>query len=187
MLNDKDMNKNGFTLIEIIVASSIFAIVMMVAVTAVLSSVDANRRSQAMSILIGNLNLSIESMVRDIRTGKGYSECSDGVDACIQFRDKEGRTVKYYVLESEDGESYLNKDYPTLDVSSEGRVTAEGVEFDDVTFDILGTGDDDGPERVLFHLKATAGSGKARSSFNVQTLVTSRSMDISEVIERQTP
>jgi type II secretion system protein J len=62
----------GFTLIEMMVAVSIFAIVMMVGVGALLSLVQINKRAQAVNSVMNNLNSALESMSRSIRVGTNY-------------------------------------------------------------------------------------------------------------------
>jgi len=149
-----------------------------VAVTAVLSAVDANRRAQSMSIVIGNLNLATESMVRDIRTGRSYTACGS-VNDCVNFIDKENREIEYR-FESDQQGSYITKEYINDSLESSGRITSEDVDLTEVSFIIDGDGVNDGPERLLFHLKGDAGSGKSVSEFNIQTLITSRVIDIAE-------
>ncbi len=62
----------GFTLIEMIVAVSIFTIVMLVVVGALLSLNDSSRKAQALRTVIDNLNFAVEDMNRKIRTGSNY-------------------------------------------------------------------------------------------------------------------
>lgn len=62
----------GFTLIEMMVAVTIFSIVMLVGVGALLSLVEANRRAQAINSVMSNLNAAIEAMSRAIRVGTVY-------------------------------------------------------------------------------------------------------------------
>ncbi|MBX9765465.1 type II secretion system GspH family protein, partial [Patescibacteria group bacterium] len=47
--------RRGFTLVELMVAVSIFAIVMMIGVGALLSLVQTNRRAQAINSVMNNL------------------------------------------------------------------------------------------------------------------------------------
>ncbi|MDO8493450.1 MAG: type II secretion system protein [bacterium] len=62
----------GFTLIEIIVATSLFTVVMLVTVGALLSLNDASRKAQSLRTVIDNLNFAVEDMNRKIRTGDSY-------------------------------------------------------------------------------------------------------------------
>lgn len=63
---------SGFTLIEIIVAISIFTVVMLVTMGALLTLNDASRKAQALRTVIDNLNFAVEDMNRKIRTGDSY-------------------------------------------------------------------------------------------------------------------
>lgn len=62
----------GFTLIEVLVSVGLFVIVMMISLTVILSVVDGNKKSQAINSVVDNLNSSIDSMVRDLKTGTNY-------------------------------------------------------------------------------------------------------------------
>jgi prepilin-type N-terminal cleavage/methylation domain-containing protein len=65
-------NKKAFTLIEVVVAVGLFSIVMMVALAIILSVVDNNKKVHSVNVVVDNLNFAIDSMVRDIKTGKFY-------------------------------------------------------------------------------------------------------------------
>ncbi|MDD5068137.1 MAG: type II secretion system protein [Candidatus Pacebacteria bacterium] len=73
---------SGFTLIEMMVAVSIFAIVMTISMAALLNIIALNKKSQAVKTIMNNLNFAMEEMSRDIRFGLNY-ECN---------------SVGYYVL-----------------------------------------------------------------------------------------
>ena len=73
----KSTRQSGFTLIELMVAVTIFAFVMTSAIGAVLTMVDANQKSQALNAVMANLNSSLEAMSRNIRTGYDYLCFSD--------------------------------------------------------------------------------------------------------------
>ncbi len=69
--------KKGFTLIEALVALGIFSVVIVAASGVILSIISSNKKNQAISSVVNNLNYSIESMVRDIKTGYKY-QCDFG-------------------------------------------------------------------------------------------------------------
>lgn len=62
----------GFTLIEALVSLGLFSIVVVAASGIILSVINSNKKNQAISSVVNNLNYSIESMVRDIKTGYRY-------------------------------------------------------------------------------------------------------------------
>lgn len=66
-------NSKGFTLIEMIVSISIFTIVLFVAMSAFLSIINGDHKSRAMRITTDNLNLALEDMSRNIKTGTTYN------------------------------------------------------------------------------------------------------------------
>lgn len=73
-------NKKGFTLIEIMVSISIFSIVMLIVIGALLMLNDANKKSQAVRSVVDNLNFAIEDMSRKMKTGKDF-RCGDNLEA----------------------------------------------------------------------------------------------------------
>jgi prepilin-type N-terminal cleavage/methylation domain-containing protein len=62
----------AFTLIEMMVAMSIFTIVVMVGVGALLSLVQTNKRAQALHSVMSSLNAAVESMARSVRVGSSF-------------------------------------------------------------------------------------------------------------------
>src|SRR5882672_10508798 len=62
----------GFTLVEMIVAVALFAIVMLVCVGALLALVGANKKVHALQSVMNNLNVTLDGMVRQIRMGSNY-------------------------------------------------------------------------------------------------------------------
>src|SRR3989338_10752149 len=78
-LKSKFLNlKSGFTLIELLVSISIFSVVTIVAVGALLNLARAADRSHAILTAIGNLDFAMEQMARTIRVGT-YYYCREGV------------------------------------------------------------------------------------------------------------
>jgi len=69
----------GFTLLEMIVAIAIFAMVMLVATGALLSMVDANKKAQALQSVMTNLNFAIDTMSRNMRIGTNY-HCQSAIN-----------------------------------------------------------------------------------------------------------
>jgi type II secretory pathway pseudopilin PulG len=62
----------GFTLVEIMVATSIFMIIMLVALGALISSSDTAKKSQALRTAMDNVNFAMESMTKSLRMGTDY-------------------------------------------------------------------------------------------------------------------
>lgn len=69
---------SGFTLVEVMVAVSLFVVVAMTATTTFMVFSDANRRSQGLRASIDNLNFAMESIVLKMREGNNYT-CGDSL------------------------------------------------------------------------------------------------------------
>jgi prepilin-type N-terminal cleavage/methylation domain-containing protein len=84
------MKNKGFTLIELLVAIGLFTIMIAIAVGAFISAIRAQRVAQGFLAAQSNVNLTVEQMAREIRTG--YLFCHDpgsylpnGVCGCTVF------------------------------------------------------------------------------------------------------
>lgn len=72
-------NNTGFTLIEIMVAMSIFMIVLLMGLGALITSSSAAKKAQAMHTALDSVNFAVESMTRYLRQGSDYY-CYEGED-----------------------------------------------------------------------------------------------------------
>lgn len=72
IIKNKLKNQAGFTLIETLVSLALFSVVLVIAGGTIVSVIDVNKRNQAISSVVNNLNYSIDSMIRDIKTGYLY-------------------------------------------------------------------------------------------------------------------
>ncbi len=63
-------SQSGFTLVELMVSLSLFIIVVLALVGSLYNVNNASRKVQAMRTVMDNLNFSMESMARTIRTGE---------------------------------------------------------------------------------------------------------------------
>lgn len=62
----------GFTLIEMLVSISLFAVVITMGVGTLLVIIDANGRAQSMQLIMTNFSFALDSMTREIRTGTNW-------------------------------------------------------------------------------------------------------------------
>lgn len=187
----------GFTLIEMMVAVSIFSIVMMVGVGALLSLIEANRRAQAINSVMNNLNAALESMTRSIRVGTAYycqasatspspsiledpQNCTDG--KLLAFERSGGDTSDptdqvVYRLNGTQLERSLDSGATWV------ALTAPEVSIDSFSFYVVGSvslsgaGDTIQP-RVLMRIIGSAPVPGGTTDFNVQASVAQRILDI---------
>ncbi len=171
--NKKNKHK-GFTLIEVMVAVSIFAIVMVVAVGAVLAVVAANKKAQALNSIIDNLNFSMEAMVRDLRTGYNYrcdndpdpNSCDGSISSTVTFESTiYGGEVSYIF----DGNKIKQRKS-----SGEADLTTSDIKIEEGSgFYVLNTGQ---PQMILI-VKATDSKTEVLH-FNLQTFISQRKLNI---------
>lgn len=177
----------GFSLIELLVAVALFTVVMTVAVGTLLTIIDANRKAQALASVINNLNFSMDSMSRTIRTGESYycandvstmpegtSDCASGASGITLINDRGDRvgyrftsgTIERRIITSTDDSGWLS-------------LTAPELVIDDMRFYATGTTLADAFQpMVTISVRGTVAAGsEVESTFNIQTTATQRLLD----------
>lgn len=189
----------GFTLIELMVSLSVFAIVMLVSVGTLLILIDANAKAQALDSSTTNLSFALDSITRELRTGYHYycftsnngaqslpspktdtNDCSSG-DNSISFTRKKEDDQYGYRLHVADGVIEQK-----IDTGSWMPITASDIFID--TFEVIvnnsdtyrATGDEEQPTidlHIVGHAKNNNGLDTA-TTFNIQTRILERLIDI---------
>ncbi|HMO77929.1 MAG TPA: type II secretion system protein [Candidatus Paceibacterota bacterium] len=77
MVSQTYSQRQGFTLIEMIVSLGIFSIVVTTAVGAMLILISTNRQLQSEQSVMTNLSFALDTMTREIRTGYNYYCAND--------------------------------------------------------------------------------------------------------------
>lgn len=165
----------GFTLIEMMVAVSIFVIVAFIISSALLSMSLAYKKAQTMRLLMDNLNFALKDMSFNISEGKNFT-CSDGnlVAGCQSFKfiplaewSSGGSAYKCYKVYDGKIKECDSSCASCIDLSSPG-ITISSLKF---------TGLETIPgyrSRILIELAGEAKDGKATSQFNISTIVSQR-------------
>lgn len=130
--------QSGFTLVEMLVSISLFAMVVTMSVGVLLVLIDANGRAQSMQLVMTNLSFALDSMTREIRTGTNWY-CGDSAgeppiptDASDSAAATEDCADGNYISISESGNS-LTEGYATdrvtywFDDDAHGTVGGENV------------------------------------------------------------
>ncbi|MDO8565246.1 MAG: prepilin-type N-terminal cleavage/methylation domain-containing protein [bacterium] len=170
----------GFTLMELLIAISVFAVIMTLSMGSIVGVFDANRKSRSLKTVMNNLNLAVESMSKEMRFGENY-HCGSGTitvpqncpsgDTLMSFLSSEGEQITYRLsgasIEKEvNGGGFV-------------PVTAPELVIDNLAFYTLGAGTSNTLQpKVVINIKSHAGSGKGRSDFTIETLVSQRTLDI---------
>lgn len=191
------ISQHGFSLIELLVSLSLFTIVILMAVGTLLILIDANAKAQSTQDVMTNLTFALDSMTREIRTGRGYY-CADTLpdsiseDTTLDCEEGTGLSIVEggSSLTAESGSPRIA--YRFEGGAVERRVgdgswlplTSDVVTITDMYFTVTGAdtyteNNDTVQPRVTVFLAGTAGDREdARSNFSIQTTVTRRTLDI---------
>lgn len=160
--------QSGFTLIELIVAIGIFAVVMTISMGAFLNISDIQKKSESLRNVSDNMSFAIELMTRDIREGKDYS-C--GASGCgeFNFTDIKGNSVNYKLTDS-GGRKYIAR--------NGSEITSHDVNVNSLIFSIRRNGASDGQPFVTIYAGGiTDSKQKLKSSLDLQASVSQRKID----------
>jgi type II secretory pathway pseudopilin PulG len=175
--------KVGFTLVELIVAVGIFALLMVLSVGALLAIVAANKNAQGIKSAVDNLNFSLETMARSIRTGSNYDcnpstslpdDCDiDHPSGALSFTDQKGLIITYrWDISGGVGHRKIIRDYN----GSINDMTAPEVDIDRLNFYVNGAaaGDSVQPNVLILVGGKVNYKGSRSTRFDVETFAVQR-------------
>lgn len=165
MFYNKNHNEeNGLTIIELIVAIGIFGLVSIMIFSIFVLSLQSQRRIIALRNAEDNTRFFIESMSREIRTGKDFSSTGSS----LSFTNSKSESIIYR----------LNSG--TVEKSSNGgltysAITGSGIVVDYLNFYLSGqaAGDKLQP-RITIATGITSNIGNQRADLKIQTTVSER-------------
>lgn len=189
MMSMPQTSKRGFTLVEILVSVMIFSVVMLIAVGALLSMLDANRKAQALKSSINNLSFALENMARQMRAGSSY-HCGTGTLTatldCINGSSQ-------FAFEKYGGDPATANDQVVYRLASSRiersidggatylPITAPEVVVEELMFYVVGAPATDSPKeqpKVIIKIRGYAGENdRTRTQVRLETMVTQRSLD----------
>lgn len=187
--------QRGFSLIEVLVSLSIFAIVVTMAVGTLIVLIDANTKAQAIQTAVNNVSYVLDGMVRDVRTGYAY-ECesnsgslnfsSNASNDCPSGYSNFAFTETGGSLTGSSGSHRigyrLNNGVIERQIESAGwqAMTSSDVDITILDFVLVGTDNSsDQAPTVTIYLEGqvTDTAGKV-NTFNLQTTITQQSLDV---------
>ena len=184
--NNKKEGKiyNGFTLIEMLVAVALFSIISTLAFTALYYIMDASTKTKTIKLVVNNLNMTLESMSRELRVGYDYtcnrgtmpisggSDCSSGA-SILAFKTKDGNNAYFR----------YNSISKTIERKVSGKDTnavsliGDDVQIDKFKFYVTGTTSGDNVQpKVLMVLEGSTKRHDVDTIFNIQTTVSQRKL-----------
>jgi prepilin-type N-terminal cleavage/methylation domain-containing protein len=174
----------GYTLVELLVAVSIFALVMLTATAAYLSFINYNRVAQTSSSVINSLSFTIDTMAREIRTGTEFTclgSCSLSGVSRLTFTSADGCTVSY----RQSGTSILRSESGSSPCTNTGEVTVTDstITVNSLLFYVRGTTASADPQHQPMVTIVVSGDAIVPNStihvpFQIQTGATMRIPDL---------
>ena len=188
--------KRGFTLIEIMVSISIFAVIMVTGIGALLTITRSYETSREESIVSNSIHFAMDSMARDLRIGDSYYAgafpSSEGsfldeyryndaeTTRIINFAGIDSRGYIRYTFEPGGGGPYLMRRQVIpgqQPIDSPLLTDFDNIEITNALFRVVGSepGDDIQPSVFIYIRGEDSSDG---SDFVLQTLVSQRNLDI---------
>lgn len=171
---------SGFTLIELLMAMSIFALTSMAVIAIFLSMTAGHRRSLNVITLNNTAYIAMETIAKEIRTGKDFSCIVGSVSSCdeIGFTNYRGQNVSYKLT--------VNQIEKTCSGSgcAAGKITPSNINISYLKFNLKGTDVDGIPDNkqskinIVLTAQTPAGTPvKYQRTLNLQTTISSRNID----------
>lgn len=179
-ITTRHLPRGGFTLVELMVAVGLFAVVMLLASGAYLMMIGLNQQAQVITTGIDNLSFALETMTRNIRIGSHYScgglggDCTGG-GTSITFTNPQGVSVTYGMS----GSALTQTVGGTLSQLTDSSVTITAF-----TVYVFGTKTTAQADYEQAHASltvsgtVTAGPGKPSQAFTIETGATMRGSDL---------
>jgi prepilin-type N-terminal cleavage/methylation domain-containing protein len=189
-MRNKFKNKQGFTLVELLVAVSLFVVVTTISIGAILSVFDANKKAQSSKTVVDNLNLAIENMARIVRFGSNYHCANLNLPLSNPRNCNTGANTDTLLAVNFNGSTIVYKWDGTIndpiERSDDGgntytAITAPDVKIQYLRFYVFGT--DPGPNTdqpyAVVVIKGYVGDKLTNQTiFSIETLMSQRTLDI---------
>lgn len=189
--------QHGFSLVEVLVSLTLFTIVITISVGSLLVLIDANAKAQNLQEVMTNVTFAVDSMSREIRTGRGYY-CSNNLPDSISIEATQNCSQASSISVVEGGSSLTAGSgnsriaYRIANGAIERRVgdgnwlplTSDKVTIDTMYFTVSDTATySDASDMIqptaTIYIEGTAGTKEdLDTDFSIQTTVTRRVRDI---------
>jgi len=168
----KIKNFGGFTMIELLVAMTLFVVLMAIAAGSFVRVMRTQRAIVALMAVNDNASLTLEQMAREMRTGYHFEKISDNE---LQF-------VSAYNIRSSyrlNGAAIERCEKDAFDAQTCETITADNVKVTNFNFELLGADYGDGyPPRITLAISVTGTNNYLSGiSTHIQTTVSSRILD----------
>lgn len=181
-MKKRSSSQKGFTLIEMLVSISLFSMVLVIVLGAMLTIINVNRRAQALASVINNFNASVEAMNRVIKSaeplsmsigpgGESIELTVDNTNGLIGPEDLLGSNV-IVTFEFDEANQRITRQLNSLAVLP---ITSEDVRIQKLQFVGLSP---DQPEVVVIIAGEAGTTNDAKTTFEIMTTVSQRQSQV---------
>lgn len=193
----------GFTIIEVMIAMTIFTVLVVVGIGAVLDATTEHYRTDNMRVAMDNMNFIMEDIARNIRLGSNIHcvpvsvadpyqitdpESCDSGSNVVTFKSLDGSQLVYEITSPNDpvqpnqirksSDAGLTWQYLTPTDSTVAGSGQIKIDFDKSGFTVRGAEPNDGLQPyVIIRLAGTVTYKGIPSNFSIQTTVEQRQLD----------
>ncbi len=181
MKKEKIQKSQGFTIVEMLVSTAIFLIVLTITTSLFLINVRTQRYLLASVNASENISYAIEVMGREIRTGKNFYSGNNYLSFLNAKKEKVTYSLSDHKIKREvmgDQSEILISEDKKMSKQSE-FLTSDDIEVMDLNFIVFGNSADDSLQtRVTILLKASTQAGNQKLITNLETTLSSRQLEV---------
>ena len=178
----------GFTLIEMLISITLFSVVVVMAIGVIVTILDANKHVRSTSIAMGNINVVLEKMFREVSAGSSY-HCGEGGNISKAHDCPAGNPLTALIFENVSGDDAnpndqniyrINSSESSLELSRDGganyeRLTDENIIIDDFRVNVVGNLDDAKQPSVFISIRGYIKKKEDdQVMFAIQTMMSER-------------
>jgi prepilin-type N-terminal cleavage/methylation domain-containing protein len=179
------IKSKGFTLIELMVSITIFSVVMLASMGAVLTVLNSNRKSESLRSVMDNLSFTLDTMTRTIRFGSVY-HCGASGNLSVPNDCPSGDSSLTVLYSSNNQVTFYLSSGQIMRVVNAGKplsMTSPDVNIQTFSFWVVGSmpysaGDLLQPKVIVLIKGYVAGTNMTGSSFTLQTTISQRKLDL---------
>ncbi len=170
-------NNQGFTIIEMLVATTLFLIVISITTSIFMINIRTQRYLLASVNASEEISYALEMMGREIRMGTNFSAIPEDT---LQFTNNKGQVIVYRFnsygdIAASDYESWIER---SIGGQNYQKLTSPDLRVLNLKFLVQGNQPEDQQQtRVTIMLKIASYAGKQELETNLQTTVSSRQLE----------
>lgn len=175
MKNKKGKIKNGFTLIELIIALGIFVILISIAIGGFINALRGQRVAVGLMEINDNMGLVLEQMAREIRMGYNFNQAIGAFDE-LRFQKSLSKFVIYKLINNEiwraEAGDFTNLDSALALITN--PITAENIKIENL--DIIACGEN--LDAISYPLPSCGTGGIFQPRVTLSIRVTGKGKDV---------